>query len=293
MNIIETFCKKNDFPKDATEYLSETYDIFLRNEECREIYSKCIDAYKSDFDFDSEPIFDEIEKMGKVLGIKPYTLDLLYLISLTPHLKELYDERNIDDDVYESLVFELKSKNRECYDVYGYYGTFVGWWTIGFFKLKRFGFGRLQFNKRRFDRDIESGGFSFKKGDLYLDVHIPSGKPLDHDECMTSYNKAYDFFKKDFNGDPVIFGCHSWLMSSNNPRMLPPKSNILKFMSDYTVAYDEKDEKNLNLWRVFNTFEMPENADDLPQDTTVRKAVAEWLKKGNTIDVGFGIMIMP
>ena len=128
---------------------------------------------------------------------------------------------------------------------------------------------------------------------MYILVHIPSGKPLDRDECLKSYKKAYDFYKNDFGGKPVVFGCYSWLMSSNNPKMLPKSSNILKFMSDYKVICDWKDEKNQNLWRIFNTFELPERIDDLPADTSLRRAVRDWLKKGNTIDIGFGIMTMP
>lgn len=293
MNVIEEFCKKYDFPSDAAEYLSDAYKTVLKDKESFGIYSKWVDAYKENYDFDSEPIFAEIERMGKAIGIKPYTLDLIYLISLMPYLKELYDERGIGDDAYDGLVFELKSKSRECYDVYGYYGIFVAWWTIGFFNLKRFGFKRLQFNKQLFDRDIECDGFSFKKGDMYILVHIPSGKPLDRDECLKSYKKAYDFYKNDFGGKPVVFGCYSWLMSSNNPKMLPKSSNILKFMSDYKVICDWKDEKNQNLWRIFNTFELPEKIDDLPADTSLRRAVRDWLKNGNTIDIGFGIMTMP
>ena len=293
MNLIKEFCRKYDFPANSTEYLLNEYNILLKNKECYKAFCECIELYKKDIDFDSGLVFERIENIAINIGIKPYTLDLLYLISLTPHLRELYEANGIDEDIYNQSVLDLKWKNQECFDVYGYYGIFVGWWTIGFFKLKRFGIGKLQYNKRRFDRDINNKGIVLKKGDLYIDVHIPSNGPLDYEKCRESYKKAYGFFKKDFGDNPVVFCCHSWILSSNNKKMLPEKSNIHKFMSDYTIVSDEKDEKNSNLWRIFGTFEMPENPNELLQDTSLRKAVAAWLKKGNTIDVGFGVMIMP
>ena len=293
MNIIEEFCIKYDFPNESVRYLSDAYNVLLSNRELFCKYSEFVEEYEKNTDFDSKTVFAELESMSLESGIKAYTLDLLYLISLTPHLRKLYAENSIDEDIYDQTVMDLKWKNQECFDVYGYYGIFVGWWTVDFFKLKRFGIGKLQYNKRHLDRDICYDRIMLKKGDLYIDVHVPSNGRLDHDKCLESYKKAYEFFKSDFNGGPVVFCCHSWLVSSNNKEMLPEKSNIHKFMSDYKIVYDEKDEKNTNLWRIFGTFEMPEDLDDLPQDTTLRKSVVNWLKKGNTIDQGFGVMIMP
>ena len=65
MNIVKTFCEKYDFANDATDYLSNAYDAIQKSKECSELFSRCVDAYIDNYDFDSEPIFAEIEKIGR------------------------------------------------------------------------------------------------------------------------------------------------------------------------------------------------------------------------------------
>ena len=132
-----------------------------------------------------------------------------------------------------------------------------------------------------------------KSGDQYIETHIPSGRPLVHEECRLSYDRAAEHFKNIFGDKPIIFGCNSWLLSPNNRKILPETSNILKFMDDYEILEPAKDEKNSNLWRIFSVEELPANLDDLPQNTSVQRAFVKWLKEGNTIDRAFGAFIYP
>ena len=215
------------------------------------------------------------------------------MIMLVPHLKELYTENGISEDVLRDSVADLKWKSAECKKVYGVWGIFVGWWTIDFFKLKRFAFGRLQFNMGKFNADYNISGEAVKKEDIYIDTHIPSGKPLNYEECQLSYKCAAEFYKNTFKGAPIIFGCNSWLLSTDNKKILSETSIILKFASDYVVLEQVKDEKSTDAWRIFNVEKLPERLDDLPQETSMQRAFAKWLKAGNTIDEAFGAFIYP
>jgi len=291
LNIVRAFCSDYGFETEAIDYLSNAYLSLVDNEEAYKIFSGCVAVYENNTEFEHEPVFSQIEDLSKTTGINKYTLDLLYLIALTPHLKKLYEQNDISLDIYDSSVCDLKWKAKECKAVYGVWGTFVGWWTIGFFKLRRFGIGRLQFNLKKFSKAMNSGVLSFNEGDIYIDVHIPSSGALNYDECQESYKLAAEFFKDYFKGKPIVFGCHSWLLSPDNYQILPADSNVLKFMKDYTILEEEKDPTNNNLWRIFNRFDLPQNLQDLPQNSSLQRAFVKWLSSGNTINVAFGVII--
>lgn len=284
------FCEIG-FSKDACELLSNAYLKVLQDKEAAEIFEACRKAYEQNTEFDSAAAFRRIEGLSGQLGIDKYTLDLLYLCTLAPHMKELYKEKHLSGEVFSDSLKDLKWKAAECQKVYGVLGIFVGFWTVDFFKLKRFAFGRLQFNLGYFQKDHTVGGQKVQKGDVFVDVHIPSAGPLKHEECQLSYKRAANFYKKYFQGKPVIFGCDSWLLSPNNYEILPEGSNILKFMSDYELLEPAKDPVNTDLWRIFNVEQLPQNLDELPQDTSLQRAFLKWLKNGNTIDHAFAAFV--
>lgn len=288
---IKDFCDKFNFPIDAKKYLLNSYVRLTSYPQQHQEFCRYIEAYSQEYTLDTTAVFSNIDRIAFDTDIRPFTLDLIYLILLTPHLKILYKQRGISEDIYDMSVIDLKWKCIECYNVYGYYGTFVAWWSIGIFKLEIFGLGRLQFNLKKFTDDIEKSGFSFKSGDLYIDTHIPSSGKLNHDDCLLSYKMASEFFKEYFIGKKIVFGCYSWLLSPNNYQMLPSHSNIFEFMKDYTVLFEVKTDRKRNLWRIFNTMELPQKIEDLPEKTSLQKSVKKWIMSGNTIDEAFGIFV--
>ena len=288
MSAVSDFCRDWDLPKEAIKSLESAFSV-LREGPGWSVFESSIAVYKENMEFDHMPVFEEIESLREKTGIHPYTLDLLYLICLVPLLKQRYLEQHLPLEFFYDSVSDLKWKAIECKNVYGVWGIFVGWWTIGFFKCRRFGIGRLQFNKRTFQKSYDVSGIRVREGDLYLDTHIPSGSPLLYEQCRESYRRAAEFFKDDFENGTVLFGCRSWLLSPNNRLILPPSSHILSFMQDYLILEEEQDEKNGNLWRIFNTFSMPDDPEKLPQETSLQRAFVRWLKAGKSIDSAFGV----
>lgn len=235
MSFVSEFCNRCAMPEDATAELEANYQRLKKFNTEYSVFEECIDAYSKNYEFDYGQAFEKIEALSEKTEIHKYTLDLLYMIMLVPELQRLYIKRKISEEIFFDSVSDLKWKAVECKNVYGVWGIFVGWWTIGFFNLKRFALGRLQFNLRCFEKNFYFSGIAVKKGDLYIDTHIPSSGPLKHDECIEAYNKAASFFKESFSGRPIIFACRSWLLSPNNYIILPDSPNILKFMSDYEI----------------------------------------------------------
>lgn len=293
MNNIEKFCRKIEMPEEECEVLGAAYLKIVENKSAYGVFEECVSVYKQNTVFDRRPIFEKIEGLSEIIDIHKYTLDLMYLIMLVPHMKEVYEENGLTEEVFNDSVLDLKWKSEECKSVYGVWGISVAGWTLDFFMLKRLAFGRLQFNLGSFKLDYSISGVNVKSGDQYIETHIPSGRPLVHEECRLSYDRAAEHFKNIFGDKPIIFGCNSWLLSPNNRKILPETSNILKFMDDYEILEPAKDEKNSNLWRIFSVEELPANLDDLPQNTSVQRAFAKWLKEGNTIDRAFGAFIYP
>lgn len=289
-DVIKYFCKKYQFKQDGIEYLSESFIKLKENKQAHEIFCEKVRLYEENYRFEVEPVFTEIEALEAICGIHKYTLDLLYLIALTPHLKQLYLEHGLSEEIYDDSVCDVKWKAYEGKELFGFYGTFVGQWTIGFFRLERFAMGRLQYDLQPFAEDTQLDNVTFKKGDTFINVHIPSSGPLIYSDCQKSYARAADFYKDHFKNQPIVFGCTSWMMSPNNKKILPETSNVIKFMNDYTVIKAELN-NTWDLWRIFKVFDLPENVYDLPQETSMQRAFVKWLAEGNLINIAFAIKL--
>ena len=85
-------------------------------------------------------------------------------------------------------------------------------------------------------------------------------------------------------------GCGSWLLYPRHREFLPEKSNILKFLNDFEIVSWEEKENFGDAWRVFGRYaDLP--FEQLPRDTSLRKAFAEWLCSGRKTGSGFGFII--
>ncbi|NLB36646.1 MAG: hypothetical protein GX824_05005, partial [Clostridiales bacterium] len=88
----------------------------------------------------------------------------------------------------------------------------------------------------------------------------------------------------------VIFCCGSWLLYPAHEFFLPKGSNILRFMHDFEIVRSRETDEFNNAWRVFGRYaNLPYN--ELPRNTSLRKAYANWLESGNKAGDGYGIFI--
>ena len=289
MGYIKQFCEKYGYEPEAISYLEEAFQKLEQNNEACEVFSGCVRAYEENYLLEHLPVLATIRKLQESTGIHKYTLVLIYLIELTKHLRTLYEKECIPEEIFDFSVCDLKWKAKECYNVYGVWGSYVGGWTFGFFKLQLFAIGRLQFELRKFPQSINTGHIIIDQGEPYLNVHIPSSGPLDYALCQDSYRKAAAFFQERYSLDRIIFGCHSWLLAPCLTELLPQNSRILTFAQDYTVIEVTQDAQYKHLDKIFSTRELPENRDDLPEDTNLRRTMKKWIKDGNFINIAFGV----
>lgn len=290
LRCISNFCDKYEYPKEAKECFIDTFEKLATYVEGYDIFIEQVKKYEENIEQDYPAFFDVQTNISEKIGVHTYTLQMVYLILISAHLHDLYIINSYPEDIYNDSVLDLKWKLFECKQVYDVWGIFVAWWTIGFFKLKRFGIGRLQFNLRPFPFNYSDKNFTVSEGELTLDTHIPSCGPLVREDYLESYRKAEIFFKEHFKKGYTVFNCNSWLLSPNNRIILPAKSRIREFADDYLIIKTTDDPTNSNLWRIFYKFTASESYDNLPTDTSLQRDFLKWLKNGNNIGTAYGLI---
>lgn len=286
------FLSEFEYEKEDKECLISAFDKVMENKEASWLFWECISMYEQDINIDywKEIIENRAQKLAPMVNIHTYTIELLVFICMAKHLKKLYIERNIDLEIYKNSMYDLKYKLDECKLVKGICGSFVAGWFPGFYNLTRFALGRLQFELCTFDKSYEKDGKSLKNGDTVINVHIPrSLKPLTKESCDEAYAMAAEFFKDKIN-NPIAFVCYSWLLYSPTFDILPEGSNTKRFVAQFDILSDNHhpEGQHHDAWRLFD-MDYTGNAEDLPGNTSMRRAFKEYIKAGNKTGEGYGV----
>ena len=217
----------------------------------------------------------------------------IFIAHLFATLRERYRIHGIDDGIFVNTAKDLRYKTDECKFLEGVYGVYSSTWYSGFFKMKIFGFGRLQYQMRTFDTEFTLDGVELKPDTLALFVHIPrSLEPLTPEAAHASYAMAKEFFKDSyFKGAPCVICCSSWLLFPAHEYILKPESNIRRFMSDFTRVSVKESYDYTHLWRIFEK-RYKGNPDELPADSTLRRGYIQLLKEGKPAGSALGVFIL-
>ena len=138
----------------------------------------------------------------------------------------------------------------------------------------------------------------YRKGDIYLDpefkvihVHIPrTGGRLMPSDVDDACREASELYRQRHPGEPVVFACDSWLLYPENKNILSPTSNLYSFISRFDIIESEDDFNYTDAWRLFDK-DYNGNVDELPQDTSLRRAYAERMREGKPLGRGFGVWL--
>ena len=235
-------------------------------------------------------ILDAAAVIGARHGIHRFTTHLLFYAAAAEPLLAEYRAHRVDEAIFWDTMRDLKYKYFECLAVKRIPGTFVPEWHAGFFHMDRFALGRLQYEYAPFHADAFSrGGLTLHRGDRVLNCHIPSSGPLTEASRLDSYRRAHDFYKNDFPGGVTPIVCSSWLLYPPHEEFLPPDSNILSFLHDFTILSSGVDEKFSNAWRVFGAA-AARDPQNWPRDTRLRRAFADRILSGGTVGHGYGVI---
>ena len=287
-NYIAQFLKSYAYPVEAEEVILSVYDKLKGNED----FNKLVETFYADEAVGFETIKDSLEKISNIISVDFYTVQLVFFICLTTYLENMYKKAGVDEKIYFDTVEDLKYKLAECYDVEKVWGVIATGWFVNLFRMRTYALGRLEFNMGvHTGDDLVVGGRSVKDGDKVINIHIPSsGKPFDTASRLDSYEKAYYFFKDRFGDNEPVFRCETWLIYPPNKELLGEKSNIVSFMDDFNIVSSYEYPDTENLWRIFGAdAELP--PEQLPRNTSMQRAFADWFMKGNRLGAGIGYFV--
>ena len=294
-SFLQVFFDRYEYPKAGADYLLELVAHLSEDSYLRQLLAQKFDDYISgriQTLADVNALLEEIKAAAEAENVPWESAQFLFFLLCMQPLKVQYDRMHLPEDYYAGVARDLRSKLNECYAVKGIWGSFVAPWFAGFFAMTRFVIGRLQYEIIQMPDCISTDGKYCFHGQTAVNMHIPSGCPLDMEQVHASMAEAAVFFARHFPDGKVLFHCNSWLLFPGHYEMLPPDSRIRQFMDEFTIIRSNIDQNKSDLWRIFNTFETDDPA-KLPQETALQRAYVQWLQSGKPIGDGIGIRYYP
>ena len=273
-----------EFPAEACEFFEEMYKNISENKENSALLQYVCDLYYEKFN--SEELEEKLNELAEKSGYHRFSVDQLMLLLCGVKLYDLYEQKGYSKEMCTHTLRDLTYKMNKCKKIHNIWGNFVLLWYDFFFKLERFAIGRLQYELStiRFDyKDI------LKAGDPILSVHIPASGPLLEEDVKASLKAAYEFFGPNY-GDKLMLRCNSWMLYPKTAELFAPGSNMRKFYDLFDIIYSEEDKNNHDLWRIFYVPKVEEDYSNLPQETSLQKAIYKYIKDGNYMGNGYGII---
>lgn len=283
------FFKRYEYPADASEKLLAAYDVLSKNAD----YCALVDRFYVDTELAAPAIETALDAVCEATGVHPYTAKFLYYICLSKELPSKYAEKGIPEDIMWESLEDFRYKLLECLDVHGIPGFFSTTWFHGFFRLRLFKLGRLEYVVGKYNgEDLVFGDVTVKGGDNVINIHIPSsGARFDKAARFDSYDRAYHFFREVMHEDVCAFMCSSWLLFPENRRILGEKSNIVSFLDDFRIIWsDEMKDNRIDMWRIFGK-DAVLPIEQLPRDNSLKRGYADWLAAGHNPGRGKGLFV--
>jgi hypothetical protein len=146
--------------------------------------------------------------------------------------------------------------------------------------------GRLQYQRGELDTHA-AAAIGRAEGEPRLSLHIPESGPLTPEACEASIAEARAFFPRHFPDEEYrIVTCGSWLLDPQLAEYLPAESNMVRFQRRFVLAPDERD-AGIEIFRfVFRRIDG--ELDELPQETTLERAVVSHVRSGRQWHERFG-----
>ena len=286
---MEQLMKDLEFLPEDQEYLAGQR-LLLRESASEAAFLALVRDFTEKLPDDTSPAEAALLRLAEDTAIHPYTMNLLFLLECALWLRKAYAHAGYTDALFLDTMRDLKWKAAECRDVYGVAGNFVMFWYPGFYQLKRFALGRLQFELYSFPcHSSHISGVTIRKGSPVINLHIPSCGPLTKELWEDSIHRAMDFCSGDFPDGIFPFFIESWIADPDLAPLLPD-GNLKDFAELFTLVDVHKFADFPDGWRIFGK-DWKLDPKDLPRRTRLQKNVADFLARGGKIGEGFGAFI--
>ena len=288
---LRAFLFEFGYSAEAYDALTYAFDQIFASKKSRALFEKIRRRFERCPDTRFSRLRLLADRIAKESGANLYAAYLVVLILLSASAKAVYEKRGLSAEMWRKNMLDLKYYNDLCKIRKGEYGTYSFEWSGRFLAGTRFTFGKLQFEMCPLGKTYEKDGVRLCPDDQVIFVHIPrTGERLLPEDVDAAAAAASDFYKQKFGVEKAVFACHSWLLYPENKNMLSPSSNLYSFMSRFDVIDVEEDTEYKEVWRLFDK-DYDGNADDLPQDTSLRRAYAKRIKEGKPLGVALGVWV--
>lgn len=281
-----------DIPDDDIETLVRLRLDFVNDSDLMWLVERCVQSLLLHMDEVSWP--PAFPKLPDGFGeVSRFFFAFVY-VAMLPHTCDLHQQRGIAEDITRATMADVGRHFLVHRDQTGAHGLSKPDWMMVHARGLLYQIGRLQFERGRLgtstSRGIQAAGFPCEKGDPVISVHIPGHMgPMSPNACDDSFARARSFFRDHFPEEaPAIALCHSWLLDEQLGEYLPESSNIIHFQRRFRQAYRPEANNRPTLEFVFRTPDRP--LDELPQRTTLERAVVQHLRDGKQWHGGVGWM---
>lgn len=230
--------------------------------------------------------FASLELPGAESSPNRYFPVYVYLAALAD-VRRFHAHRGIPDEISWATLSDLGRNLARDRLLFGDGGLRTSGWLTLHFRGSIYQLGRLQFNRMNI-RAAERPWLgqappwvadAFRQGGPALGIHIPESGPLTLEACADSFSRAHSFFARHFPETPTRLGiCTSWLLDPQLADYLAPDSNVMRFQRRFTLVGDGPDGDAEILRFVFHR--ISPSIDDLPQRTTLERAIVAHLRAG-------------
>jgi hypothetical protein len=213
---------------------------------------------------------------GASASLERYFFVYVYLAALAD-VRRFHASRRIPDDISWATLSDLGRNLARDRLLLGDGGLRTSGWLTLHFRGSIYELGRLQYNRMRVRAAHVAD--AFREGQDALGIHIPESGPLTPEACGDSLARARPFFARHFPETPTRIGiCSSWLLDPQLSEYLAPDSNIMRFQRRFTLVGEGYDGDADVLRFVFHR--IAPNIDDLPQRTTLERAIVAHRRAG-------------
>jgi hypothetical protein len=205
-----------------------------------------------------------------------YFFVYVYLAALAD-VRRFHAQRRIPNDISWATLADLGRNLKRDRLLLGDGGLRTSGWLTLHFRGSIYQLRRLQFT--RMNVRAAQVADAFREGEPALGIHIPESGSLTPEACDDSLGQARPFFARHFPETPTRLAiCTSWLLDPQLAEYLAPDSNIVRFGRRFTLVEDGYDGDADVLRFVFHR--IAPSVDDLPQRTTLERAIVAHLRAG-------------
>ncbi|HYI24500.1 MAG TPA: acyltransferase domain-containing protein [Thermomicrobiales bacterium] len=218
------------------------------------------------------------------------------LLAVRPLTLEYHRKLGIPPDISRHTLTDLGRKFTVHRKNHGTGGIDTPAWLTHHLRGQLYQLGRLQFERvHAWDKlrdGMRAAGCCLAEDEVLLSVHITDfSGPLSPAACDASFDRARSFFAQVFPETPARYAiCSSWMLDPQLAEYLKPSANVIQFQNRFTPAYRPDPGNRGILQFVFGMLDA--EIDDLPQTTSLERAVVGHLKAGRSWRGGVGWLML-